>query len=385
MKRWSKFLLLLETILILTLCTGCWNYREIEKTTIVSGIAIDKGTNGYKYHLTYEVLHFPGGNGQSIEASILESDGDSVFDAIRSAVTEVDKKLYFSNCRVVIICKDLAREGIEPFMDFFLRDAEPRISLLFAVSDEDTAEKILSNGTNTKESVAFKLGGIMEDTQSVYGHILPLPLYQVYNALHSESQALTLPDIKLVKIGKNLEPQIGTNVIFHRGKMVGFMPQDENLYYLMLKDKIKSGILMTDVPSGKKDISLEILKCKTKVKPVVSGNQVTMKIQIKLLASLGEESNDEKTYTIKNGELSRIEKAASKTLEEGLTNLIFDIQNNYGVDIFGFADKIKQDSPNDWVKLSKNWDQNFRHVKPEITADVKVVSTAAALPKVGRS
>lgn len=91
MKPSKRVILLFETVMIMLLCTGCWNYREIEKTTIVAGVAIDKGTNGYKYHLTYEVLTFPGGNEKSVESALLESDGDSVFDAVRKTVAMAEK------------------------------------------------------------------------------------------------------------------------------------------------------------------------------------------------------------------------------------------------------------------------------------------------------
>lgn len=384
MKQRRRILLVLETILIIALCTGCWNYREIEKNTIVSGIAIDKGTAGYKYHLTYEVLHFPGGNDQSVRADLLESDGDLIFEAIRKAMMETDQKLYFSNCNIVILSKEIAKEGLAPLTDFFLRDAEPRITLQFAVSDEDTAEKILSNQTKTNEPASFKIYKMMQESQNVLGHILSIPLYEVYNTLNSENQDLTLPNIRLVKIAENLEPQLTTNVIFHQGKMVGYMPEDDNLFYLILKNKVKSGILPISVSSNEKNVSLEILKCDTKLEPNVCGNNVTMKIQVELLAGIGEKSSLQENDIAGNKELKKIERAASKTLKDGLTNLIYDIQNDYGTDILGFGNKINQDRHADWEKLSKNWDQTFKKVKCEITADVKINGTAITLLKGGR-
>lgn len=383
MKRWKKLFLLLETVLVMSLFTGCWNYTEIEKDTIVAGVAIDKGTNGFKYHVTYEVLSLSGGKDQSINSVLLQSDGDTVFDAIRKTVAMADKKLYFSDCKIIIVSKEIAKEGIEPLLDFFLRDQEPRITLSFAVSDEDTAAKILDIQLKTKEAVSYKINGMLEESERVSGHILSIPLYQMYNILSSKSEDLTLPDIRVADVEGDQEPQLATNVIFRQDKMVGYMPEDECLYYLMLKNKIHSGILVTSVKPGDKDISLEIFKCSTKMQPVVSGTNVIMKIQIQVAADIAEENNSKEVYTVGNGEFRMLEEAASRTVKEGAEKLILDTQKNYGADIFGFGAKIDQDDYDDWEKIQSNWDNIFPNVKCDVTADVKILNSATALPKGG--
>ena len=383
MTRWKKLFVLLEATAILFLFSGCWNYKEIEKNTIVAGVAIDPGTNGYKYHVTYETLSLTGGKDQTIKSSLLESNGNTIFDAVRQTVTMSDKKLYFSDCKVVIVSKEIAKEGIGPLLDFFLRDHEPRISLLFAVSDENTAAEILNIQLKTEEPVSYKISSMLEQSQDVLGQVLSYPLYQIYNVLTSQSQELTLPDIRVVKVFENKEPELGTNVIFRQDKMIGIMPENECLYYLMLKNQLKSGLLLTSVSPGQKDISLEIMKCSTKLQPVISGNHVTMKIQINIDADIGEENNQKDNYTAGNGEFRAIEKAASKEVQEQTESVINDIQKNYGTDIFGFGTEIHQNRYDDWKRLEPNWDKIFPTVTSEVSADVKLLNSSTALVKGG--
>ncbi len=383
MKRWRKLFVLLEATAILFLFSGCWNYKEIEKNTIVAGVAIDPGTGGYKYHVTYEVLSLTGGKDQTIKSALLESDGNSIFDAVRQTVAMADKKLYFSDCKIVIVSKEIAKEGIEPLLDFFLRDHEPRISLLFAVSDENTAAEILNIQLKTGEPVSYKISSMMEQSKDVLGHVLPYPLYQIYNVFTSKNQELTLPDIRIVKVFENEEPKLGTNVIFRQDKMIGIMPEDECLYYLMLKNKLKSGILLTGIPPSQKNIALEIMKCSTKMESVVSGSHVTMKIQINIDANLAEENSQKENYTVGNGEFKDIEKAASKMVQEQTESVIGDIQKNYGTDIFGFGSEIHQDRYDDWMRMESNWDKIFPTVKCEVSADVKLLNSSTALVKGG--
>ncbi|MEA4920332.1 MAG: Ger(x)C family spore germination protein [Clostridiaceae bacterium] len=383
MKQRKNFLFLISVCLVMFLCTGCWNYREIEKCTIIAGIAIDEGTDGYKYHITYEVLNFSTGNDQTIKSSIIESDGNSIFDSLRKAVTMSDEKLYVGNCEIIILSKAIAEDGIEQLADFFVRDAEPRITAAFAVSDEETAAKILNIHLKTNEPVSYKILGILDQSQKVLGHILSVPLFEIVGTLNSESsKALTLPKIRLVEISDNSEPQLYTNAILRQGKMVGSLKEDENLYFLMLKNKIESGILLTQVPDPLKTVSLEIFNCKTTIKPIINGDNVTMEIKVKLNTALGEDNGQEK-YKNKSGELKKIEEAASKTVEAGLMNLISDMQNNYNADIFGFGEMIEKEKYEDWEKMSGNWDNIFPNVKCKISADIRIINSATAVPKGG--
>lgn len=383
MRQCKKLFLVLETVLLLTVLSGCWNYEEIEKDTIVAGIAIDKGTGGYKYHLTYEVLSLLGGKDQSIKPVLFASDGNSISDAIRNAVTMSDKKLYFSDCKIIVVSKAIAEEGITPLLDFLLRDAEPRITLLLAVSDENTAADIFNIQLKTNEPVSYKITGLLQQSKDVLGHVQSVPLYQVYNILNSDSQALTLPNVRIVKVEGDTEPQSTTNLVFRGDKIAGPMPVEECLYYLILKNKVSSGIIMTGTVPGKKNIALEILNSRTELTPVVSGNHVTMKIQVKINADISEENDANKIYSVGNGEFRLIEAAASKTVTEGVQNVILDMQKNFGADVFGFGLKINQEKYDDWEKIAPDWSRIFPDMKCDISTDVKIINSATALPKDG--
>jgi hypothetical protein len=89
----KKTLVMILLLSITIFMTGCWNSRELETLAIVAGFAIDKGSNGSGYHLTFETLDESGagggsgGGGQtSIQSQIIESDGNTLFDADRNAL-----------------------------------------------------------------------------------------------------------------------------------------------------------------------------------------------------------------------------------------------------------------------------------------------------------
>lgn len=76
---------------------------------MVAGFSIDKGETGSGYHMTFEVLDESGGGGNggsgspsALRSTLIESDGDTIFDAVRNALKKSDKKLYFGECKAVI-------------------------------------------------------------------------------------------------------------------------------------------------------------------------------------------------------------------------------------------------------------------------------------------
>ncbi|MCI1954838.1 MAG: Ger(x)C family spore germination protein [Oscillospiraceae bacterium] len=384
MKPWKKIVLALETVLVLSLCVGCWNYHEVENYTIIAGLAIDKGTGGHKYHLTFECISLMGGKDTPPQPVLIEADGDTIFDAVRGTISMTDKKLYFSDCKVVILSKEIAENGIKPLMDFFIRDSEPRLTLNFLVSDEPTAGEVFRPKLASQQPVSYQIAGMLQ-SQYALGRVLAIPLYQMYDILGcSETcdESLTLPNVRVVKTKGSEMVQTSNNVVFHQDKMVGTLPEEDGIYYLMLRNKLSGGLIVTG-PDGGKDITLEILKSSASIRPEVSGTNATMKIAIQVNAALAEENTDSLQYNLANEKFRKVEKMGAETIEQNVKKLVADDQKDYGADIFGFGKRIYEDNYSDWKALSPRWEKVFPKVKCEVHAEVRLKNAARAYPKEG--
>ncbi|WP_446692492.1 Ger(x)C family spore germination protein, partial [Ruminiclostridium cellobioparum] len=146
---------LLGSLLVITVLSvfsiGCWDYREINQMSIVSGAAVDKTPDG-KYKLSIEIIDLKsGGKEAHVHSKKLECYGESLFDAIRNSIKISSQMLYWGHTEIIIISKDVAKEGILPIIDLFSRDAEPRLSIDILISNEDTAEKILDSQSISTE------------------------------------------------------------------------------------------------------------------------------------------------------------------------------------------------------------------------------------------
>lgn len=384
MKRVKKAAVLLAAALILLLQSGCWSYHELETYSIVAGIAIDKGQNGYKYHVTLECVDMSatGGPTAGIEPQMLEEDGNAIFDAMRSTLRESDKKLYFNHCKVIIVSSELAKEGIKPLLDWFQRDAEPRSTLAFLISKEKTAGEILRVTPQTGQITGFQISNSLTETASYYGGMPQVQLYQIYNILNAEGASVALPAIETKTVPSGQTVQFAGVAVFKGDRQVGWLDDEPAKYFVMAHGDANGGLLLTGEKPDAKDIVLEILSVKTKKEPVISGDAVSMRISVEMEAAFAEQ-NSEVDYLTKDG-MDKIQGYAERTIRDGIQDVVESVQQQFDSDIFCFGNSIFLSDPGEWERLKPHWDDIFRKLKVEVEAKVVIRNAALGVAKGGR-
>jgi spore germination protein KC len=377
----AKFLAVVLALLPAVLFSGCWDYREVENLSIVGGIGVDKGQNGYRYHLTFECMKMTGDlKSGGVQPLIIETDGDTIFDAVRSALNESDRKLYFSHMKVLILSSDIAKEGILPVLDWFNRDAEPRITLQILISKEKTAGEILKLEPEDNQLTSFQISQALLESASYSASTNQVRLFETYNVLNSQdATSLTLPGIETKKEGDVSVPQLAGNAVFSGDRLIGWLDKQSSKFLMFVLGKVHGGLLLTGVHPNDSSVTLEILNCKTSVKPVINGKTITMKIDVNMNAAYAEQNARQNFLDIYP--LKTFETSASETLKNGIENVIDLAQQQYSTDIFGFGAKVYQDDPKVWSGLRTDWNKTFPSVKYEVTAEVAIRNTATLAGK----
>ena len=91
-----------------------------------------------------------------------------------------------------------------------------------------------------------------------------------------------------------------------------------------------------DVPTL---VSLEIFKSKTKVTPVVDGNDIKINLNIDTTVAI-DEIEGAGNFFDEEGRM-KLEQSAENTLKRRIEYLIEKIQSKYDADIFGFGSKLQ--------------------------------------------
>jgi spore germination protein KC len=369
LKRFCIFSLIIGMLCL----TGCWNYRELDDLSMVAGFAIDKGRNGYKYHLTFELLNMAD---NTFASNLLETDGDTIFDGVRNAVSKTQRQLFFSGYKIVIINKDIAAKGIAPLLDWVLSDSEPRLSINYLISKEDTAAEILKQKPVTDTLESIEIWNTISMDSIKLSKSPSVKLYEAVNMLEDQGIALILPTICVIKSGDKPVSELDGTAVFKKDKVVGYLNRDETKSLLFLKNGIRGGLLLMSYNSKEKNTSLEIFENKTTVTPLISNGKPTVQINFKTKLAISE-NDPSQDYSTSEG-IKDYENHAAAELKDSTMDLIKKIQTEYKSDIFGFGNTFAKNNPDWWKNNKANWDKTFLTLKCTVSADAQIVDTSMA-------
>jgi spore germination protein KC len=368
----KKSLALIMILIISTmLLSGCWDYREVEHLAIVAGCAVDKSTNGKLYHLTVEVFETSGTKDSTTKSKLLESDGLTFFDAIRNALNTSHAKLYWSNCQIVIISKDIATDGIVPVLDYFLRGHEIRPTIKVLISQETTAREIITQKRSIPTVISFDVSSSLLANPQNLSTTQSNDLIKIANTLEGEGTALTLPAIRNTTNGDSVISELNGVAIFDKDKLIGFLNPDDTKYFLFAKDEIKGGTITGAISPGPRGIITgEIFESSTKIKPDDKDGVLTMSIKTKTTVSLVEQGigNTNNADELLDTSADRF----ARFLEENISRVIAMVQTTYGQDIFGFGSVLSKENPKLWAELKLKWNETFRNIGTEVVSEITI-------------
>lgn len=134
-------------IVLVLLCTGCYDYNELNDLEIVSSLVVD--CDGEKIIANIEVLDTS--ESASKGSYFLSGEGYSLEEAMNNIYYNSASTPFFSHMKTLIFSEEVASKGIDKFLDFLLRDTQFRKDFFVFVSDD--IEDILKYETEPKESI----------------------------------------------------------------------------------------------------------------------------------------------------------------------------------------------------------------------------------------
>ncbi len=381
MKRCLKALTCAVLILsTLGLVGGCGSARELNELVIVLGIGMDKGDDPGTLKVTAQIvlpskISSSSGGGSSPSGNEepyynLASTGKNTFEAVREYTHLVSGRLYIAHSQVFVIGRDMAEEGIAPFLDFFVRAGETRPNTKIVISDS-TAAEVLGISPKLTMLPATNLSKLIE-AQMDNSQSTEATLLDYVNAMQSSAASFIAPIVKAEEREGEQTVAVSGMAVFKQDKMVGELTEDEARGVLWIKNKVKSGIINVDINGG--IAALEITGAQSKVSPVVSDGKVTMKIDVSVNTVLGEQTCMENLATQeKMKELQELVKSA-------VCNEIaaaYQKAAALDADVFGFGDLVHKHENQDWKEMEPKWDEMFRALTLEIRVNAAIKSVGA--------
>lgn len=374
----KKAMVIMLIMLVASLLGGCWNYRGLDQMSIVAGLAIDRNESTGGYKITFEIVDMTGNvKQQGVQSMILESTGETLFDAVRQAKRRIVNKVYFGHMETVVISEEIARNvDIGDIIDFFMRDAEVRETLSIVVSQEANAHDLIAIEGIGHPLLSFEIKKIIREDNKVTSSTPFIQLYNIHETLHEEGLEVVLPVFHNTdNHGKPVTEANGT-AIFKSEKLIGFLTPEQSKWFLFIMGNVEGGVLtFSSTGQGQADTTLEISKNTTQRSFEYKDGQLMIVLKVETDTYLDEadtplDSLDE----IRIGELERL---ASEKLMQGLADTIDTVQAQYNSDIFGFGSLVHKKDMKLWNTLKDQWDELFPVLEVRIECKVNIVNTAS--------
>lgn len=357
---------------------GCWNNRDLTEINIVTALGIERSEDG-KILVTIQVVEpaaiqstasgkGKGGGAQPKPVFVLSYEGETVFDALRSMLSQVDKRLFLTTAQVLILGERLSKEGIVEVLDFFQRDHEVNYEMDVLIARDVTPAELLEIENDIDPIPAMYIKKTVENTVS-RAKVKRTILIDLIKELSKSGRQPVLGQI--AKAGKKVVRTEGT-AAFKNGKLIGWLDPYATRGFLFATGKVKSTIVNIPADGGK--ISMEVIRSNGNVDvKLKNGKPVKLIVKVNLEANIGEYEGERKK--VSPDYLHKLEKIFGEEIKKEIGRAINLAQKKYSSDIFGFGEQLHKFHPHYWKKVENNWDDVFSNLPAEIIVNAKIRRT----------
>jgi spore germination protein KC len=352
--------------------TGCWNRIEINDLGISIAAALDKADHGQVRFSEQVALPGQMGGGKSSSAQnkpyyTFSGIGLNIGDAIQNLQTQMSRRLFLAHRRVFLISENIAQQDIRQYLDELSRNPQSRLRTSVAITKGD-AFPYLQVQYPFERIPAEGLRKVMFGVQSNY----KMDLKDLVIMLATPGADAFLPFIELNKPSPNAEPKFKADglAVFHHGRMVGSLGDDQSDGVLWLREQMKKDSLSAIVPKHPGNISCDLLRSHSDFKVTLQNGHPVMNVYIQPEGDVAE--NDTQLNLNDPQNVKLVEQAFSKVTQSQIESALDLLQHKYDADIVRFGDRVHHAFPHEWPTLIKRWDQEFAKMPVHVTVEWKI-------------
>lgn len=366
-------------MLSVLICGGCWDSRELDQFAFVTGIGVDYNPDEKQSDFVLQIVNtngVGGGSSKNISQSsgqkpylIIEKTAPSLLTGVNFMRRISTRDIFMQHNQIVVFGKDQAKEGINDFLDSFLRETDMRLEVLFFVSDT-TSKDILDTQLEMEKISGIGIKRMIDDL-NLYTKSYEVNVLNYVSKRLEKSISPVIPLIKATKSEKEGFSQFELTgfAVFQNDKMIGELDQEMVRGYGWINGDYTQSYLDIRNQYGHANVNIYEVKHKQKAGFTPDGKpKITIEIDIKCnLVELQGYSEVER-----DGIIEIIEKDAARVINEKM-QLSLSKAKELHADIFEFGKRFHEQKNKEWKTMEAGWPSKFQEIvieskiKAEIT------------------
>ena len=372
LKTLLKILLLLTVILAFGGCSSHNSTLELKNRLIVQGIGIDKADG--QLSVSVQALNTDVSSNSAASSAPDEVvkyycvKGKSVSEAIGKLSDITGSDPLISQNRIVVFGREFAQEGIEDYLDDFVRTTQNRTTVCVAVAD-GKAEDIIFARLGENIVPARRAEQIIRSTD-FNANVVSTRVFELLNTFSDGTASAALPVLKCTKGDKTDTIEITSTAIFKDERLIDETEDEIATGILWANDRIGNGEITFDDENGV-TITAKVIKSKTKIKTKIKDGKPCFDIKIKCSLDISE-VNKNVFQVMELSEISDIGSCAEQTIKNYVENSINECIMNESADVFGFGRRLKRTCPRYYKANVDDWSEVMKACEYNAQVDVKI-------------
>lgn len=350
-------------IFLTFICTGCYNYKELNELGIVSAMGISK--DGDLYNLDIQLLNVLDSEKSGLNKSpitVISGQGETIFEAARSMNKKTSKVFFLADVDYVFLDQSVLNDGLDEIMDFLIRDTRLSLNFLVVTSTENKSLDILSSISHFDTNSANNLYDAVMNSEIRYGGINSLHVRELINNYYAKGKYTIFPNVYIKDTRKSSENDSledsksesyveVKNMVFFKDKEVIELTDEETKGVNFLRNKIKNATLTIECDGGY--FTIETLESKMKLKSKLNIDQLNVKGNVGAeIVYYGCKDNLDNADVLKS-----ISKKAEKEVESYITKA-FNKSKKYNYDFLGLGNYIYKNNYKYFDFENKDWNKD---------------------------
>ncbi|MEA4896215.1 MAG: Ger(x)C family spore germination protein [Oscillospiraceae bacterium] len=370
----KKAVLFILVFMNIFLLSGCWNYVEIDQTISVAGFAVDVGQRGYKYHLSAETISVGKRKDGEIEAEVIETDGNTVFECVRKLMELASKKLYFGHCKTIIIGEELAVRGITEVIDLPIRNHEMRSEIDLMIAKDSTGRDFMMTEGLTTPIASYKLYNLTRTFPISVGEALTHKMYKIYNNVHTDGVSTIIPALEIRMAEEQRLLKLAGGAVFCGDRLTGYIDNVQVKYLSIITNKLKTGLItIEDKDNTESFMSFEIYRTSAKTRLSFGDDGPKVNISVNMSVIVGE-IESEFDFS-KSEEIEKTRHLLEDEIQKKCTAVIEQAQKDYGCDLLGICVIMQRDYPEKWELYKAEWSSSFEKIPISVESTIRITGS----------